>query len=1025
MRLSVLLMLLLAGANARAQQPLKIPFGDLRARDIGPAVMSGRISSLDAVHRDPRVLWIGAAGGGVWKSTSAGAQCQPVFEDHHFSIGDIAIDQNHPDTVWVGTGESWVRNSVSPGNGIYVTTNGGRTWDYKGLPESHHIAKVLVDPRHSHVIWVAVQGKLWADSKDRGVYKSTDFGQTWELVLAGNERTGCADLTMDPSNPDVLYAAMWEHRREPHFFVSGGPGSGLYKTTDGGATWTLLEGGGLPPLPYGRIAVEVAPSAPDTVYATIETKEKNHKGLYRSADAGVTWQLVSRDFNTTVRPFYFSRLAIDPANASRVFKCGLSLIVSDDAGESFRAVGSNVHSDIHDVWINPGNPHHVLIGTDGGVYESYDGAYAFRMFMNLPVSQFYHVSVDDAEPYRIYGGLQDNGTWSGPSASPGGIANDDWQFLLGGDGFQAYRHQADTLVVYGESQGGQLTRIELLTGQSKIIKPMPEEGEPPYRFNWNSPIALSPSHPERLYFGAQFLFRSEDRGNSWMRISPDLTSNRPERQRQKESGGFSLDNSTAENNTTIVCIAESPRDDQIIWAGTDDGHLQVTEDGGATWTNTSPRIPGLPPFTWCTWIEADPHDARTAYATFDGHTQGDMSRYVFVTRDLGRTWQSLVTEEVEGFAWVIRKDPVSPDILYLGTETGLFISLDDGMSWQRFRNNLPKVPVRSLAIHPRDHALVIGTHGRGIYVIDDLRPLRQVTAQMATRDFAFLETGTTLIRLPRSGGWFGGAGHYVASNPVGNARIAYTMSKRHTFGRMYVEVLAPDGRVIQELPAGKSAGINIVELPVRYPMPKAAPSNNRMALFGSMVTPSLPEGSYTVRVVKGKETFETTLVLEEEAARYYPAEDRELQRQTLQQLYDQTGQLGYIWYASGDLASWADSTAGRMAARKDREAMARFAAGVHQWRDTLVALGGDGYVAEEEALREEISSLYLQISGYPGAPSDRQIRMAAQLTARLERHKSHFDRFMAEGKKWEQKATGQGLSAPRIRSEEAYLKGEG
>lgn len=1011
---------------AVSQEPLKVPFGDLRARDIGPAVMSGRISSLDVVHRDPRIIYVGAAGGGVWKSTSAGANFQSVFDEHCPSVGDIAIDQQHPDTVWVGTGESWVRNSVSPGDGIYVTTNGGRTWAHKGLRESQHIAKVLLDPSAPGTLYVAVQGHLWADSPERGVYKSVDFGDTWERILFINERTGCADLTMDPREPGVLYAAMWEHRREPHFFVSGGPGSGLYKTTDGGQTWTRLEGGGLPPMPYGRIAVEVAPSAPDTVYATIETAAKEDKGLYRSGDAGQNWTKVSSDFNTTVRPFYFSRLTIDPSNPLKVYKCGLNLIVSDNGGESFRQVSSGIHSDIHDVWVNPGNPHQVLIGTDGGVYESYDGAFAFRMYMNLPVSQFYHVSVDNEEPFNIYGGLQDNGTWVGPSSSPGGIANRDWTFLLGGDGFHAFRHPADPHIVYGESQGGNLSRIERRSGQSKLIRPLPGSGEPPYRFNWNSPIALSAHAPDRLYYGAQFLFRSDDRGNSWQRISPDLTTNRPERQRQKESGGLSLDNSTAENNTTIVCIAESPRDPLLLWAGTDDGHLQVTSDGGLTWYNTSPHIPGLPPFTWCTSVEPDHTDPRTAYATFDGHMQGDTNRYVFKTTDLGRTWTSLVTDEIEGYAWVIRQDLVNSDLLFLGTETGLFLTLDGGVSWQRFRNNFPKASVRAIALQARDHAVVIGTHGRGIYVIDDIRPLRQITRETATRELQFLDTGKTRIRLPRGGGWFEGAGNYVAANPSGNARIAYYMKKRHTFGKMAIEVIGPDGQLIQELPAGKSAGLNIVELPVRYPMPKAAPSNNRMALFGSLVTPSLAEGRYTIRIVKGKEVYETSMELEEEAALYYDAEARQLQRQTLQQLYDQTEQLGYLYAAAGDILQWADSLSPTLPRRAEKKALDNLATGLRQWRDTLVALGGDGYVAEDEAIREEISTLYLQISGYPGRPSSGQLAAAALLEKKMAGHAAVYDSYLRQLQTLDPKLTRLGKPSPVIRTWESFKgKGEG
>ena len=1026
MRVSILTFLLLlfslTAIHAQEASTLRIPFGDLRARDIGPAVMSGRISTLAVVESQPQIMYIGAAGGGIWKSVSAGASFMPVFDEHVQSIGALAIDQARPDTVWAGTGESWVRNSVSVGDGIYVSVNGGTTWTHKGLKESEHIAKVLLDPGNPGTVYVAVQGKLWSDSEERGVYRTTDFGATWERVLYVNPSTGCADLTMDPRDPKILYACMWDHRRSPHFFRSGGEGSGLYRTTDGGTTWTEVTGNGLPGKPYGRMAVEIAPSSSDTIYLTVEAKEKKDKGLYLSADAGQTWVKQSSDFNTIVRPFYFSRLAIDPNDAANVYKCGLNLIISDNAGQTWRSVGSGVHSDIHAVWIDPNNSRHVVIGTDGGVYESYDGGYAFRMYMNLPVSQFYHISVDNDEPFNVYGGLQDNGSWVGPSRSPGGISNADWAFTAGGDGFYSFRHPTDKDVVFAESQGGGLVRHNRRDGQSKNIKPIPGKDEPPFRFNWNSPIALSPTNPERMYFAAQFVFMTEDRGDSWKRISPDLTTNDPERQKQKESGGYSLDNSGAENNTTIVCLAESPLDEREIWAGTDDGHLQVTTDGGATWMNTSSNMPGLPPFTWCTSVEPDHFRKGTAYATFDGHKQGDMGRYVFRTTDHGKTWTSLVTEDIEGYALVIRQDLVNPDLLFLGTEFGLYITLDGGRSWQRFTNNLPKVGVRALVVHPRDHALVIATHGRGVYILDDLRPLRQITAELLNDELAFLETGTTFIELPRPGNWFGGAGNYVASNPSSNAQITYFMSKRHTFGKMYIEVLDQEGKVIQELPAGKSAGINVVELPVRYPMPKAAPTNNRMAMFGSMITPSLDEGSYTVRVHKGKNTFETTLQLEQEAADIYSAEARRVQASTLKKLFDLTEQLGYVYYASDDLRAWADSTAGLIRNGKDQKALRSLAEGIQTWRDSLVALDGDGYVAESEAIRAEISTLYLEVSQYPGEPSLGQMRKTELLTDRMKAHQQelqrYYQRIKAYSDKWKQK----GVPPLQMREFDAYKR---
>jgi photosystem II stability/assembly factor-like uncharacterized protein len=481
-------------SSLTAQEPIQVSFGDLRARAIGPAVMSGRISDIDGVHSNPKIIYIAAAGGGVWKSTSGGSSFRPVFDEHTQSIGHIAIDQQHPDTVWVGTGEPWVRNSVSVGDGIYVSTNGGTTWTHKGLKASEHIADVIVHPTNSSTVFVAVQGQLWSANPERGVYKTTDFGTTWEKVLYIDENTGCADLAMDPENPNILYAAMWDHRRSPDFFRSGGPGSGLYKSTDGGATWTELRNG-LPEGMLGRMAVEIAPSDPNVVYLSVESEKSEQKGIYRSNDAGANWELTNIDFNSKVRPFYFSRLVVDPTNPDKVFKCGLNLTISEDGGKTFRTVGSGVHSDIHAIWVNPQNADIVYIGTDGGGYRSLDGGYLFEMFMDLPISQFYHVSVDDAKPFNVYGGLQDNGSWYGPSASPGGVENKDWRFSNWGDGFYSFRHPTDPNIVYSESQGGNLVRVNLADGQKKISNRFRQKENPITGSTGTHPFTSVPTTP--------------------------------------------------------------------------------------------------------------------------------------------------------------------------------------------------------------------------------------------------------------------------------------------------------------------------------------------------------------------------------------------------------------------------------------------------------------------------------------------------------------------------------------------------
>ena len=963
-------------------------FGTMRARQIGPATMSGRISDIVAVEEHPEIIYVGTAGGGVWKSISAGGIFSPIFDDYTQSIGKIAIDQQHPDTLWVGTGETWVRNSVSVGTGIYKSVDGGTTWELKGLENSERISDILIHPEDPDIVYVGVMGHLWNANEERGVYKTTDGGENWEKILYVDENSGCADMDMDPQNHEILYASMWDFRREPDFFRSGGKGSGLYKSTDGGKTWGQIHQG-LPDTILGRMALAVAPSNGNTIYLTVEVKEKDKKGLYVSNDAGESWKKINNEFNTTVRPFYFSNLVVDPKNDSVVYKCGLNLIVSNDMGESFRTVGSGVHSDIHAVWIDPNQTKHILIGTDGGVYESLDGGYLFKMFMNLPVSQFYHVSVDMDKPYHVYGGLQDNGSWYAPSQKAGGIQNSDWKLTFGGDGFYSFKHPVDKDIIYCEYQGGEIVRYNKSTGQAKDIKPYPDAGEDDFRFNWNAPVHLSATNPERMYFGAQYLFMTEDRGDTWERISPDLTTNDPQRQRQKQSGGLSIDNSTAENNTTIYTIAESPKDENVIWVGTDDGNLQVTVDGGITWTNVVDNIQGLPPKTWVTFVEPGHHQRDRLYVTFDGHRTGDMAPYIYRTDDLGKTWTDLKSPEMEGYCLSVREDLQNPDLLFLGTEFGLYISVNGGNSWSRFKNNLPKVGIRDMVIHPRDHALVMATHGRGVIIIDDITPLRQITADIVDKNVHFFETAPAVIRDPGSGNsWFSGAGNFTGPNPPETARIVYYMNKRHTFGKMYLEIYDDEDNLIREYPAGKSAGINIVEIPIRSEKPKSAPTNNRMALFGSLFGPSLPQGEYKVKLIKGKDSFETKFELVYDPGSPYTVDDRILQDTYVRKLFRMSEDLAFIYYATEEMKNQARSK--NTESKKIIRELTEFSNRVEKFNTKLVALEGDMYVDEEEKIRERISNLYRQISSYPGRPSNSQMDRTEVLEDEMNKIEAEF-----------------------------------
>lgn len=991
--LTTLFLLSFLGLEAQADK-LSGLLGSIRARHIGPAVMSGRVSSFDVVNANPEIIYVGAAGGGVWKSISGSADFRPVFDDYTQSIGKIAIDQSNPQTVWVGTGEPWVRNSVSVGTGIYKTTDGGTSWQHLGLKDSERISDILIHPKDPNTVYVAALGHLWDANEERGVFKTTDGGATWKKILYIDEHTGASNLSIDPQNPDIIFATMWSYRRQPWTFDSGFNGkSGLYKSTDGGATWNTAHNG-LPEEKLGRMAVAIAPSKSDVVYLTVECKSKDKKGLYRSEDKGGSWKKVSNEFNTTVRPFYFARMVVDPKNDSIVMKCGLNMVITEDSGNRFRSMGGSVHSDVHDIWINPNNTKHVIIATDGGMYESVDRGYSFKMWMNLPVSQFYHVSVDNENPFNVYGGLQDNGSWYGPSRKAGGITNSDWKSTLGGDGFYSFRHPTNKDIIYSEYQGGNLARYNAKTGVAKEIKPYPAEGEAEFRFNWNTPIHLSPNDPERIYFASQYLFMSNDMGDSWKRISPDLTTNNPEKLKQKESGGLTVDNSGAENYCTIYAIAESYKDGNIIWAGTDDGNLHVSANVGGAWSKVNTNVSGLPANTWVSNIEPSRYDPNTAFVTFDGHRTGDMKTYVYKTTDLGKTWQSLATPQIEGHAFSIRQDHINPDLLFLGTEFGLYISVDGGANWARFENNFPKVAVHNMVIHPREPSLVLATHGRGIILIDDITTLRQLNAEVMKAPLHFFTLAPTVLRDPGAGSnWFGGSGNYVAGNPPAAAQIAYYMAKRHTFGKMEIEVWK-NGQLLRTIPAGKSAGINVVEMPTSMAKPKSAPTSNRMALFGSLFGPNLEAGVYDVKIIKGKDTYTSTFTLTNDPESVYSDAERQVQRKTSITLYNMSEQLAYIYETLAEVEKQAKAISGaKSKLKKTLDALAQKA---QTDKDALVFTGGDFYIDEDERLCERISDLYRQLSGYPGQPSASQLQRTGRLEKDMAKVQSSFDAFLAK-----------------------------
>jgi len=968
----------------------------LPIRAIGPAAMGGRVADITAVREGGRLtIYIGSASGGVWKSRDGGTTFKPIFDKQpSLSIGSIAVDPSNPQTVWVGTGESWARNSVSVGTGVYRSRDGGDNWESVGLPDSEHVSRIVIHPKDGNTVYACALGHLWSSNTERGVFKTNDGGKTWNKILFRNESTGCAEMAMDPQDSNVLYAAMWDVRREPWNFRSGGPGGGLFKSTDGGATWHELRKG-LPEGDLGRIGVAVAPSNHLRVYAVVEAR--NHTALFRSDDAGDSWLEVNNSFNISGRPFYFARLSIDPKNADRVYKTGFFLTVSEDAGKSFSAAismsegpGDALHSDLHALWIDPENPDQMLVGTDGGVYESQDQANHWRFLANLPISQFYHVSYDMADPYNVYGGLQDNGTWMGPSRGVDGIPNRSWRVIGMGDGFWAFSDPSDADYAYVEYQGGRISRFRKSTGEARDIKPLPRAGEADFRFNWNTPIHMSANHPGTIYLGGQFLFRSRDHGESWDRISPDLTTNDPARQHQELSGGLTIDNSDAEKYETIYTIAESPKNGDVIWAGTDDGNVQITRDDGRHWTNVVKNIPGLPPNTWVSTIEASHFDPAVAYATFDGHAAGDMKPYVYRTKDYGKTWTSLSTPDLSGYAHVVREDLVNANLLYVGTEFGLFISTDNGAHWAQLKGGLPNVAVRDIAIQPRESDLILATHGRGIYILDDLTPIRALTPELLAKDLVMLPSRPSVLNLPASEQRFDGDAEFKGRTLPEAASIVYYQKKRHIFGDLKLEIYDDHGSLLTSIQGDKRRGMNRLAWPERAKPPKVPPAaglvENEFLFFG----PQAQEGTYPVKLTKGKETYTSEVKLVPDPRSKSTAADRALQHKTVTELYDMLAQLTYVVDATNELRDQARQRAGAATDNKLKDQLNTFIQKLEDFRSTLVSVKEGGMITGELKLREHMGELYGAINGFSGRPTQSQVESTGVIRKQLEDAGTNF-----------------------------------
>ena len=735
MKIPVLLTISISVSSIISAQKISLEqFKNWKPRNIGPAGMSGRITAIDAVIANPNIIYVGAASGGIWKTENSGQTWSAIFDEQPLqNIGSIAIQQSNPNIVWAGTGEGNPRNSLNLGAGIFKSMDAGKTWKRMGLEKTICIHRVVIDPGNPNTVYAAAIGNPYAEHNERGVFKSTDGGETWNKILYVNDTTGCADLVMDPSNPNKLIAAMWQFRRTPWNLKSGGVGSGLYITVDGGKNWKKLsKDDGLPDGQLGRIGVAFARSMPSRVYAKVEATKN---GFYKSDDGGFKWTLVNSDAaQVTDRPFYYQEIYVDPKNENRIYDVHSTITYSEDGGKSFSTLipYSGIHPDHHAWWINPEDPNLIIEGNDGGIGISRDRGKNWIFDEKLPAGQFYHVNVDNEIPYNVMGGMQDNGSWHGPAYTwtNGGIRNYYWSNVGGGDGFDVMPDAEDANWVYSMSQGGNVGKRNWKTGESWFIKPPSLDPKLVLRWNWNSALAQDPFDKKTIYYGSQFLHKSVNKGVSWETISPDLTTNDSVKiKAYQNTGGLTLDITGAETHCTILAIAPSTKEQGTLWIGTDDGNVQLTRDGGKTWTSFRGKISGLPLGCWIPQVIASRHNTGEAFVVANDYRRGDFKPYIFRTKDYGATWTRMVDEnKVKGYALCVLQDPVEPNLIFVGTENGLWISFDNGASYEQWKNGYPSVSTYDLAIQEREADLVIGTFGRALWILDDIRPLRKVAA---------------------------------------------------------------------------------------------------------------------------------------------------------------------------------------------------------------------------------------------------------------------------------------------------------
>jgi photosystem II stability/assembly factor-like uncharacterized protein len=964
-----------------------IPLRGLSWRSIGPAMFAGRVADVAGVPGNRDILYVGTASSGLYKSTNGGVTFDPVFESGNtLSIGAIAVQPDNPNVVYVGTGEGAVRNSISFGDGIYKSTDGGRTWMHLGLKESERFSRIAIHPSNPQVVLAAAMGRAFGPNQQRGIYRSTDGGTTWQRTLFINDTTGASDVAIDPQQPNIVYAGTYDYLRQPWFFRSGGAGSGLYRSEDGGVTWKKLTDpvlkNGLPGAKLlGRIGVSIHRADPRLVYALIEGQEGGV--LWRSDDRGTTWKLVNSDRRINNRPFYYTQVRADPVDPNRVYTLAGSFNMSTDGGRTFGPSGGRMFGDHHALWIDPTDPKRLLCGTDGGFFISNDYGRNWDFVNNMPMAQAYHVGVDMAEPYNVLGGFQDHEIWRGPNEkwNQVGVREGDWVRLrYMADGMYTIPDPRDPNLIYYNGHFGDITRLDMRNQEERYIQPYPPgpagggANVEKYRFNWNSPVHMSPTNPDVLYYGGNVLFKTTDRGETWQIISPDLTTNDPEK--QKPSGGpITPDNTRAEVHCTIVAIAESPRDPQVIWVGTDDGNVQITRDGGKTWTNVAPAIQGAPKFSWISSIAASAVDAGTAYLTIDQHRLDDFFPYVFATNDYGKTWRQIASG-LRGYAHVVAEDPKEPNLLYAGTELGFFASFDRGASWSDLRLGLPPLAVVDLKVHPRDNDLVIATHARGFYILDDATPLQQIAKSRPTTVTLFPPMPAVRYT-PASDTSVLGNRVWVARNQPYGALISYYLPQHADAVRLTVADAA--GRVLQTFAGTGFAGVNraVWNLSERSSCAgDDAPSGGRGGRGGpggGTWVRAIP-GQYTVTLAAAGAKVQQTVSVRQDPRVPATAEDWQgWQRES--RAIERTECM--LRRAVSDLASLERQLADADARGDDAAARADIARIRRELRPIVLALRGDPDDAGHVNLPGRINWLTIQVGNYSGRPTKAQMEWIA------------------------------------------------